>query len=161
MWASWRYLACMACSILHLDFIWYLHVSSVWIQLSGSLSSRLSGLRSFEWGGRQKTGASVGNKCLAWDKLWTSLNSLVLFAYAIHVLFLLTFVQILLGADQGTYRSVRFALVQILLAGATAGQDSLPFGLHKPSRGHSNWCACDYLIIFDLMIWLVVWIFFK
>ena len=80
----------------------------------------------------------------------------MLFAYAIHVLFLLTFVQILLGADQGTYRSVRFALVQILLAGATAGQDSLPFGLHKPSRGHWNWCACDYLIIFDLMIWLVV-----
>ena len=32
-------------------------------------------------------------------------------------------------ADKGTYRSVRFALVQILLGGATAGQDSLPFGV--------------------------------
>ena len=83
VWASWRYLACMANSILHLDFIRMFPQFGFSFRVPSA--SRLSWLRSFEWGGRQKTGASVGNKCLA----QYTLNCLLPFAYAIHVLFLL------------------------------------------------------------------------
>ena len=48
-------------------------------------------------------------------------------------------------ADTGTYRSVRFALVQILLGGATAGQDSLPFGSAESTEedGVFHIVVCD------------------